>query len=113
MALLKCKDPNCDGEVNTDLACKKVTALYGLRFMLENQRTQSAISESAEISNQLEFIERELQGLGIQDTEHSFQVYKEYKTQSANFSKQPPPLRRLYIACTKGHRHYYDVDCSC
>lgn len=111
MPLVNCSDPACPGKVDTDLACQYVTALFGIKVMLEKQIESLSPEVAEEPVLQLKYVDDQLSKFRIQDMDQKFGLFKSRKMQDS-IHLQPPQVQRLYIECTKGHRNFYEVECK-
>ena len=110
MSLIDCtKDPSCKGKVDTDFACKEVSALFGLRLFLDTQLSISVNND--EILQHLEYITKKIEEFKIENVDDKYKKIKMFR-QNAGLNIQQPSISRLYIQCSEGHRDYYNVECA-
>lgn len=111
MSLINCKEPNCNCQVDTTLACKEVSSLFGLRIILEyhlENKDITNIFNTTELETQLDFVKQSLSKYKIHERENKFELFKNKKKNNTVSSR----LSQLYLECNKGHRYYYDVECE-
>ena len=113
MATILCKRPGCDSFVDTDLACKDVTSLFGIRSLVEAelQKLDSGTDAHDVASEQLNYIKRQINDLQIPEMEKHYSFFRTKRTNPSS-PLVPQKISRLYLRCANGHSYNYDVDCS-
>ena len=112
MGPVKCSE--C-GELMDD-PCPPITALFGLRMMLETRLID--LSENSDehksIKIQISYVKKQLQDFEIRDEEMHYQVFKSNKETSGEHAYQAKRMEQkvLVLECHNNHRRTYIVNCE-